>query len=89
MDNDTPADWCFINNTVCGANTSFFGDSGWVYLPIRNRDACLGVIGVYTEGREIDGGHMVFINTVLSETFWSSNRKKSYQPSERAFSSDG
>ena len=67
MDNDTPADWCFINNTVCGANTSFFGDSGWVYLPIRNRDACLGVIGVYTEGREIDGGHMVFINTVLSE----------------------
>ena len=38
-----------------------------MYLPIRNRDACLGVIGVYTEGREIDAGHMIFINTVLSE----------------------
>lgn len=76
MDNDTPADWCFINNTVCGANTSFFGDSGWVYLPIRNRDACLGVIGVYTEGREIDAGHMVFINTVLSEMAMAVEKKR-------------
>lgn len=67
LDNDTPAQWCYMNHTVCGANTGFYGDSGWVYLPIRNRDTCLGVIGVYTDGREIDDGHMVFINTVMSQ----------------------
>ena len=67
IDNDTPAQWCFINNISCGAGTGFFSDSKWVYLPIKNRESCIGVIGIFTDGKEVDGNHMVFVNTVISE----------------------
>lgn len=76
LDNDTPAHWCYINHTACGAGTGFYGDSGWVYLPIRNRDVCLGVIGVYTNGHEIDESHMVFINTVMSQMAMAIEKEK-------------
>ncbi len=77
LENDTPASWCYMNHTVCGANTGFYGDSGWVYLPIRSRDTCLGVIGVYTDGKEIDDGHMVFINTVMSQMAMAIEKEES------------
>ena len=67
VDNNTPAVWCFINNTVCGAGTGFFSDSRWVYMPVKNRESCIGVIGIYTDGKEVDSNHMVFVNTVMSE----------------------
>ena len=67
VDNNTPAVWCFINNTVCGAGTGFFSDSRWVYMPVKNRESCIGGIGIYTDGKEVDSNHMVFVNTVMSE----------------------
>lgn len=76
LDNNTPAYWCYINRTMCGAGTGFYTNSGWVYLPIRNRDACLGVIGVYTDGQEIDDRHMVFINTVISQMAMAIEKEK-------------
>lgn len=76
LDNDTPAHWCYSNRTMCGAGTAFYSNSGWVYLPIRSRNACFGVIGVYTDGQAIDERHMVFINTVISQMGMAMEREK-------------
>lgn len=80
LDNSTPACWCYINRTTCGAGTGFYTNSGWVYLPIRNRDACLGVIGIYTNGQEIDDRHKVFINTVISQMAMAIEKERTRQP---------
>lgn len=36
-------------------------------MPVKNRESCIGVIGIYTDGKEVDSNHMVFVNTVMSE----------------------
>lgn len=79
LDNDTPANWCFINNTVCGANSGFFGESKWVYLPIKSGNKCLGVFGVFTNGNEIDDNHMAYINTILTDMAMAIEKEGIYQ----------
>ncbi|MBC5581110.1 DUF4118 domain-containing protein [Anaerofilum sp. BX8] len=72
---DDPADlegealpgWCLVNATPCGAGTAFYGESHWLYLPIRSSGRVLGVLGVFCGGGQAGDEQMLFVRTVLSQ----------------------
>ncbi len=64
---DSMAEWCYRNSMTCGHGEAQFGESPYLYVPIRNSNKTYGVILFDCGEDELGTEERVFVDTVISQ----------------------